>query len=54
MRNFSFYSDAGLQAVIPAANGVFTADSLAKVYAMLANQGQWNGQSIDSSRSNGS
>jgi hypothetical protein len=30
MRNFSFYSDAGLQAVIPAANGVFTADSLPK------------------------
>ena len=44
MRNFSFYSDEGLQAVIPAANGVFTADSLAKVYAMLANQGQWQGQ----------
>ncbi len=46
MRNFSFYSDAGLQAVIPAANGVFTADSLAKVYAMLANQGQWQGQQL--------
>lgn len=44
MRHFSFYSDEGLQAVIPAANGVFTADSLAKVYAMLANQGQWQGQ----------
>jgi CubicO group peptidase (beta-lactamase class C family) len=46
MRNFSFYSDVGLQAVIPAANGVFTADSLAKVYAMLANQGQLNGQQL--------
>ncbi|WP_109439992.1 serine hydrolase domain-containing protein [Acinetobacter haemolyticus] len=46
MRNFSFYSDAGLQAVIPAANGVFTADSLAKVYAMLANKGQWNGEQL--------
>ncbi|QHH94910.1 beta-lactamase family protein [Acinetobacter gyllenbergii] len=46
MRHFSFYSDAGLQAVIPAANGVFTADSLAKVYAMLANQGQWQGQQL--------
>lgn len=46
MRNFSFYSDEGLQAVIPAANGVFTADSLAKVYAMLANQGQWQGQQL--------
>jgi CubicO group peptidase (beta-lactamase class C family) len=46
MCNFSFYSDVGLQAVIPAANGVFTADSLAKVYAMLANQGQLNGQQL--------
>ncbi|MEN5174160.1 serine hydrolase domain-containing protein [Acinetobacter higginsii] len=46
MRHFSFYSDAGLQAVIPAANGVFTADSLAKVYAMLANQGQWQSQQL--------
>ncbi|NNP74601.1 esterase [Acinetobacter sp. Ac_3412] len=46
MRHFSFYSDEGLQAVIPAANGVFTADSLAKVYAMLANQGQWQGQQL--------
>ncbi len=46
LRNFSFYSDAGLQAVIPAANGVFTADSLAKVYAMLANQGQWQGKQL--------
>ena len=46
MRHFSFHSDAGLQAVIPAANGVFTADSLARIYAMLANQGQWNGQQL--------
>ncbi|ENV07881.1 hypothetical protein F966_03741 [Acinetobacter higginsii] len=46
MRHFSFYSDEGLQAVIPAANGVFTADSLAKVYAMLANQGEWQGQQL--------
>lgn len=46
MRNFSFYSDEGLQAVIPAANGVFTADSLAKVYAMLAKQGEWQGTQL--------
>lgn len=46
MRNFSFFSDEGLQAVIPAANGVFTANSLSKIYAMLANQGQWNGKVI--------
>ncbi|WP_120430075.1 serine hydrolase domain-containing protein [Acinetobacter baylyi] len=46
MRNFSFFSDEGLQAVIPAANGVFTANSLSKIYAMLAKQGQWNGKVI--------
>ena len=46
MNHFSFFSDAGLQAIIPAANGVFTADSLAKVYAMLANKGQWNGEQL--------
>ncbi|NNP74168.1 esterase [Acinetobacter defluvii] len=44
MREFSFFSDEGLQAVIPAANGVFTAKSLAKIYAMLANKGVWEGQ----------
>ena len=42
MKNFSFFSDEGLQAVIPAANGVFTANSLSKMYAMLANGGRWN------------
>lgn len=44
MKEFSFFSDEGLQAVIPAANGVFTAKSLAKIYAMLANKGVWEGQ----------
>lgn len=44
MRDFSFFSDQGLQAVIPAANGVFTANSLAKIYAMMANQGVWDGK----------
>lgn len=43
MKDFSFFSDQGLQAVIPAANGVFTAQSLAKIYAMLANHGEWQG-----------
>ena len=43
MKNFSFFSDEGLQAVIPAANGHF---SLAKIYAMLANQGEWDGQQL--------
>ena len=46
MRNFSFFSDEGLQAVIPAASGVFSAHSLAKIYAMLANQGQWQGKTL--------
>lgn len=44
MRHFSFFNTAGLQALIPSANAVFTARSLAKIYAMLANQGQWQGQ----------
>ncbi|WP_438819958.1 serine hydrolase domain-containing protein [Acinetobacter bouvetii] len=46
MKHFSFFSDQGLKAVIPAANGVFTVNSLAKIYAMLANDGQWNGQQL--------
>ena len=46
MKKFSFFSDEGLKAVIPAANGVFTADSLAKIYAMLANAGEWKGQQL--------
>lgn len=35
-----------LQAVIPAANGVSTARALARIYAMHANDGVWEGQSI--------
>lgn len=46
MKNLNMFSDRGLQAIIPAANGVFTANSLAKVYAMLANKGQWNDQQL--------
>ncbi|NNH86179.1 serine hydrolase domain-containing protein [Acinetobacter terrae] len=46
MKKFSFFSEEGLKAVIPAANGVFTANSLAKIYAMLANGGKWNGQQL--------
>lgn len=46
MRDFSFFDDASIQAIIPAANGAFTARSLAKVYAMLANRGEWHGQSL--------
>lgn len=46
MKNFSFFSDEGLQAIIPAANGVFSANSLAIIYAMLANGGEWQGQQL--------
>lgn len=44
MRDFSFFSDQGLQAIIPAANGVFSSNSLAKIYAMMANKGEWDGK----------
>ncbi len=30
MKKFSFFSEKGLKAIIPSANGVFTAESLAK------------------------
>ena len=46
MKKFSFFSDAGLQAIVPAASGVFTAQSLAKIYAMLAQGGQSQGQRL--------
>lgn len=46
MRSFSFYDDSTIQSIIPAANGAFTARSLAKVYAMLANRGVWGGQTL--------
>lgn len=46
MKNFSFFSEQGLQAVIPAANGVFSAESLAKIYAMLAQGGSWQQQQL--------
>ena len=46
MKNFSFFSDQGLQAIIPAATGVFSANSLARIYAMLANGGEWQGQQL--------
>ena len=36
-----YHRDDVLQAVIPAANGVSTANALAKVYAMHANDGVW-------------
>lgn len=41
---FNFYGDRALQASIPAANGVFTAHSLARMYAMLAEGGSLEGK----------
>lgn len=46
MGKFDFYSDETLKACIPAANGVFTVNDLAKMYAMLANGGTWEGQTL--------
>ncbi|ATO20276.1 esterase [Acinetobacter sp. LoGeW2-3] len=46
MKKLNFFSDEGLKAIIPAATGVFTANSLARVYAMLAQQGQWQEQEL--------
>lgn len=46
MKHVNFFSDEGLQALIPAATGVFSAQSLAKVYAMLAQRGQWQQQEM--------
>lgn len=46
---FSLFTDRALQASIPAANGVFSARSLAKMYAMLANGGAIDGQQYLSS-----
>lgn len=46
MNRFSFFDDETAQSVIPAANGAFTARSLAKIYAMLANRGVWNDEKL--------
>jgi CubicO group peptidase (beta-lactamase class C family) len=46
MKHFSFFSPEGMQAVIPAANGAFSSDSLARIYAMLAARGEWQGQTL--------
>lgn len=46
MREFSFFDDATMQTAIPAANGAFTARSLAKIYAMMANHGEWEGRDL--------
>lgn len=43
---FNYYHPATLQAKIPAANGVASAFALARIYAMLANQGRWQDTAI--------
>lgn len=40
-RQFNYYHPASLQAKIPAANGVASAQALATIYTMLANGGHW-------------
>ena len=46
MSKFNMFSDAGLKAIIPAANGVFSAASLARIYAMLAQGGRFEDQQL--------
>lgn len=41
-----YYDKRTLQAIIPAANGVASAQALATIYAMLANGGTWQGQTL--------
>ncbi|SLJ84964.1 serine hydrolase domain-containing protein [Psychrobacter sp. DAB_AL43B] len=41
-----YYDKQTLQAIIPAANGVASAHALATIYAMLANGGVWQGQTL--------
>lgn len=45
-RQFSYYQTASLQAKIPGANAVATSLALATMYAMLANNGHWQGQTL--------
>jgi CubicO group peptidase (beta-lactamase class C family) len=47
---FEFGAEETLQATIPAANGLFTARSLARLYAALANDGELDGVRILSAR----
>lgn len=41
-----YYDKRTLQAIIPAANGVASAQALATIYAMLANGGVWQGETL--------
>jgi CubicO group peptidase (beta-lactamase class C family) len=46
MEEVDFNSEAFSSVPIPAANGTFTARSLAKLYATLANGGEWEGKRL--------
>ncbi|MEW6777918.1 MAG: serine hydrolase domain-containing protein [Bdellovibrionota bacterium] len=48
--NFDFSSDEVLKASIPAANGLFTARSLARLYGMLAGKGELEGTRLVSEK----
>lgn len=48
--NFDFGSPESLRVAIPAGNGLFTARSLAQMYAMLANGGEFGGVRLLSER----
>ena len=41
-----YYNAKTLQASLPAANGVASAQALATIYAMIANGGQWQGKTL--------
>lgn len=41
-----YHNSPTMQAVIPAANGVASAEALATIYAMLASGGTWQGQTL--------
>ena len=46
IQHFDFNSAAVRSACIPAANGIFTARSLARVYALFAEGGVWRGETL--------
>lgn len=50
MRYFSFNDPSVVKACIPSANGMFTARSLARVYAMMAGEGELEGVRLMSAR----
>ncbi|WP_201543121.1 serine hydrolase domain-containing protein [Psychrobacter immobilis] len=45
-QSIDYYDKRTLQAIIPAANGVASAQALATIYAMLASGGTWQGQTL--------